>query len=680
MRLVSKIGFIFLGLIMFAIFFVIGVSITQTAPKILLVATGINNWEYKPLNQTVIYYSDGQVMDRVGYKKIYSQDFPEYLKQAVVAVEDKRFYSHAGLDTKGIGRAIYNNIRAGRKAEGGSTITQQLARTLFLNQQKTYTRKVKEVFYATALEEKYSKDAILNMYLNEIYMGRGCSGMACAAQSYFGKDVYSLTKAQMTMLVAIIAAPEYYSPDRNMAGVKERTAAVTDVLVEQGILTEAEGDTIKQTTLSIRAYEPNQTAHPYFMAYLTSKLEQLVGPQQLYRGGLKIYTTLDRHMQKAAEQAVKSQARSLAYRGINVNDIALASVDPTSGAIRAMVGGVDFSKNQNNMAVLPRQPGSAIKPLYYAAAMDEDIIMPDTVLNNKVRDFNGYRPKNYSSSPDRVTVRDALVHSYNVASVEVLNKLGPDKAIEYLTNYGVTTVDPQNDNNLALGLGGMTKGISPLQMASAYTAFANRGVVYDYYSVDKILTDDGDVVFINRSASRRVISSNSAILIDDILQDVVRYGTGTSARIALKSGGKTGTTTDSRDLWYMGYTSELVTAIWAGNSDGTPVKGYGTYGGTVAAPIWRNYMNTLYYAGVFNEKPEAESEETPAVEEQPTTEEPAVEEPAASETPSEGENNEEQQSPTTPENPENQGNQGTTQPNQSGQSGGGQQPTTFTTQ
>ena len=170
MKLISKIGAIFLGLMMFAVFFLVGVSITQTAPKILLVTTGINNWEYKPLSQTVIYYSNGQEMDRMGYKRVYSQDFPEFMKQAVVAVEDKRFYSHAGLDTKGIGRAIYTNLKAGRKAEGGSTITQQLARTLFLSQQKTYTRKVKEVFYATALEEKYSKEAILNMYLNEIYM------------------------------------------------------------------------------------------------------------------------------------------------------------------------------------------------------------------------------------------------------------------------------------------------------------------------------------------------------------------------------------------------------------------------------------------------------------------------------------------------------------------------------
>ena len=653
MKLISKIGAIFLGLMMFAVFFLVGVSITQTAPKILLVTTGINNWEYKPLSQTVIYYSNGQEMERMGYKRVYSEDFPEFMKQAVVAVEDKRFYSHAGLDTKGIGRAIYTNLKAGRKAEGGSTITQQLARTLFLSQQKTYTRKVKEVFYATALEEKYSKEAILNMYLNEIYMGRGCSGMACAANSYFGKDVDSLTKAEMTMLVGILQSPEYYSPDRNMEGVKQRQSVVVDVLVEQGILTGEEGETIKQEPLRIKEVETNQTVHPYFMAYLTSKMEQEIGPQQLYRGGLKIYTTIDKRMQEAAELAVKNQARSLASRGINAKDIALASIDPTSGAIRALVGGVDFSKNQNNMAVLPRQPGSAIKPLYYAAAMDEDLIMPDTVLNNKVRDFGGYRPKNYGSSPDKVTVRDALVHSYNVASVEVLNKLGTDKAIKYLDNYGITTVDPDKDNHLALGLGGMTKGISPIQMAAAYGAFANRGEVYDYYPVDKILTDEGDVVYIGRSRPHRAISSNSALLIDDILQDVVRYGTGTTARIALTSGGKTGTTTDSRDLWYMGYTRELVTAVWVGNSDGTPVTGYGTYGGTVAGPVWRNYMNSLYNSGVFSEKPETKQEKAPP--EETTEETPEEEEPTDTQPTTPDENTEQggedQEIPPTPEQP-----------------------------
>ncbi|MEN6461680.1 MAG: PBP1A family penicillin-binding protein [Syntrophomonas sp.] len=647
MRMLSKLGLLLAGFLMFALFFAIGASITETTPKILVYATGLYNWNYEPQDQTVVYYSDGQEMDRIGNKRIYSEDYPQFLKDAVVAVEDKRFYQHSGLDTKGIGRAIWINIKAGRKAEGASTITQQLARTLFLTQEKTYTRKIKEIFLATAIEEKFGKDAILNMYLNEIYMGRGCSGVACAAKSYFGKDVYDLNKAEMTMLVGIIAAPEYYSPDRNMEAVKERQSVVVDVLVEQGLLSSEEGESIKNQRLSIRSYEPSQTNHPYYMAYLTQKLEEIVGAQRLYHGGLRIYTTLDSHMQDAAERAVKNQARSLAYQGITAHDIALVSIDPGSGGIKAMVGGVDFNKNQINMAVKPRQPGSTIKPLYYAAAMDEDLIASDTVLSNKTRNFNGYTVKKNGGS-DRVTVRDALVYSLNVASVEVLNELGVDTAMSYLEKYGVTTLDKQ-DNNLALGLGGMTNGISPIQLASAYSVFANEGKRYEYYTIDRIQDVTGDVLYTSEPSLERVISTNSAQMIDDILKDVVKYGTGTRARIALSSGGKTGTTDDSYNLWYVGYTSELVTAIWAGNSDNSMVKGNSTYGGNVCAPVWRNYMNSLYYNDVLGEKPASNQVEEAPVETQPAEEEqtPSDQTPEQG-TPSEGTNPE--QTPVEPGN------------------------------
>lgn len=222
------------GLLIFVVSFFIGASLTETMPRVMLYATGINQWEYQPRSQSVIYYSDGQVMTRLGYQRVYSDSFPALMEQAVVAVEDKRFYEHSGLDARGIGRAIIKNLQAGNKAEGGSTITQQLARTLFLSQEKTYTRKIKEVFLATAIEEKYGKDAILNMYMNEIYMGRGCSGLPCAAQSYFGKDVINLNQAEICMLVGLIQSPEYYAPERNYTGMKERQETVVDVLVEQG--------------------------------------------------------------------------------------------------------------------------------------------------------------------------------------------------------------------------------------------------------------------------------------------------------------------------------------------------------------------------------------------------------------------------------------------------------------
>jgi len=618
MKPLIKIG-IFLGaLILFIFCFYIGVSMTQTAPKIAEFFTGISSWEYQVQGQTVVYYGDGTEMGRLGYQRQYSEDFPDFLKQAVVAVEDRRFYQHSGFDAKSIGRAIYNDLKAGSKAEGGSTITQQLARTLFLTNEKSYTRKLKELFIAISIENKYTKDAILNMYLNEIYMGRGCSGIAIASQSYFGKNVSQLNKAEMTMLAGIIQAPEYYSPDRNMEGLKERQQTVIDVLVEQNLLTEAQGQEIIKQKLNIKAVKSTQNKHPYYMAYLSSVMEDMVGPEKLYGGGLKIYTTIDSRMQNAAETSVVNNERSFASRGISAKDIALVSIDPATGGIKAMVGGVDWTRNQVNMAVLPRQPGSAIKPLYYAAAINEGIVKASTVLNNKKRDFNGYSPDNYAASPDQVTVTDALVHSYNVASVEVFNKLGVAKGVKYLTDYGIT-VD-KGDHNLALALGGMTHGISPLQLASAYTIFPNQGRQQTAFTVIKITDSQKKVIYQDRSGSKRVISSATATVMDSILKAVVSQGTGTNAQIAISSGGKTGTTEgkaggkSTQDLWYVGYTSEIVTAVWVGNSDNTEVKGFGTYGGTVAGPVWRDYMNRLINNGALKEITANKVDETPVVE------------------------------------------------------------------
>lgn len=666
MRLLTKIGVFLAAVILFAFFFFIGVSLTQTTPKVVNFFTGISSWEYQVQGQTVVYYSDGEEMGKIGYQRQYSEDFPDFLKKAVVAVEDERFYEHQGFDAKSIGRAIYNDLKAGSKAEGASTITQQLARTLFLSNEKSFVRKIKEIFIAVSIEDKYSKDAILNMYLNEIYVGRGCSGMATAANVYFGKDVSKLNKAEMTILAGIIQSPGWYSPDTNMEGLKSRQQTVVDVLVDQGVITAAEGQTIIKTKLYFKDYEPYTAKHPYYMSYLTSVLEDKIGSQKLYGGGLKIYTTIDSSMQSAAESSVASNARSFSSRGITAKDIALVSVDPSTGAIRALVGGTDWSKNQVNMAVLPRQPGSVIKPLYYAAAVNEGVIKADTVLNNKKRDFNGYSPDNYSSSPEKVTTSDALIHSYNVASVEVLNKLGVEKAVKYLASYGVTTVE-KDDHNLALGLGGMSKGISPLQMAAAYCVFPNQGKVPGIYTVSKIVDARKKVIYEDESVSNRVISTSTAKTMDTILKAVVSSGTGTNARVAIASGGKTGTTegaagkNTSHDLWYVGYTSELVTAVWVGNSDSSEIKGFGTYGGTVAGPVWRDYMNRLISRGVFKEAPvySGDEEETDNTA-QPEGTTPQQPENGTETNPSAQPNGDNQTNPTNP------GTSGTTPGNTTG--------------
>ncbi|HPR92690.1 MAG TPA: PBP1A family penicillin-binding protein [Syntrophomonadaceae bacterium] len=614
----------------------VGATITDATPKILLYATGINNWEYQPRGQTVVYYSDGQEMTRLGYQRIFSEEFPQFIKDAVVAVEDRRFYEHAGFDAKGIGRAIWVNIKAGSKAEGGSTITQQLARTMFLGNEKTYTRKIKEVLIASAIEEKYSKDAILNMYLNEVFMGRGSSGIATGARIYFNKDVTGLDEAEMSLLVGMIQAPEFYSPDTNYTGLKKRQAVVIDTLIGQGIIDSARGEAIKAQTVYFRSYKPDFSQHPYLVTYLTYLLEEQLGAKYLYMGGLSIHTSINRNMQSAAENTVASQVRSLSSRGINAQDAALVSVEPATGAIRAYVGGADFNRNQINMANQPRQPGSAIKPLYYAGALNEGKIYPDTKLNNKPRQFGEFRPENNSaSSPETTDVREALINSYNVASVEVLNLLGLEEGVDYIEKFGVTTI-AEADKNLALALGGMSKGISPLQMAAAFAVFPNQGVYQEPYIIKTITDVNGKIIYDRQPQSHIVITRTVAGLMNEILQQAVRYGTGSSAAIAVASAGKTGTTTDSRDLWYVGYIDELATAVWVGNSDNTAVTGYRTYGGAVAAPIWRDYMNKLYYNYWLEQKPVPQEVTEPLPEE---NEEPE-------------ENPEETNEETNPENPE----------------------------
>lgn len=616
--LFNKIKIIAGGVILFLFFFVMGAAITQVTPKVLLYATGINNWEYQPREQTIVYYSDGQEMTRLGYQRIYSEDFPQLIKDAVVAVEDRRFYEHAGFDAKGIGRAIWVNVKAGSKAEGGSTITQQLARTLFLDNQKTYTRKIKEVLIAAAIEEKYSKDAILNMYLNEVFIGRGCSGLATGASIYFGQEVMKLNEAQMTILAGMIQAPEFYSPDTNYEGLKKRWETVLDTIADKGIIDAQKAAAIKDQPVYFRSFKPQTGKHPYLVAYLTYLLEKQLGAGNLYRGGLSINTTINPNMQRAAEDSVTAQIRSLSVSGTAARDAALVSIETGSGAVRAYVGGADFSRNQINMANQPRQPGSAIKPLYYAAALNEGKIYPDTRLNNKPRQFGGFLPQNSPSSvPENADMSQALINSYNVASVEVLNILGLDSGVSYLAKFGIDTIT-EEDKNLALALGGMSKGISPLQMAGAFAVFPQQGIYREPYLIESITETGGRTLYSFKQEKHKVINKFTANIMDEILKQVVRYGTGQSAVIAIASAGKTGTTTDSRDLWYVGYTDELVTAIWTGNSDNTPVTGSKAYGGSAAAPIWRSYMNKLYYNYWLKQKPAP----PPAVELEEENEEP----------------------------------------------------------
>lgn len=587
---------VFAVLIIFSIFFALGAALPLALAQLYDVS--LEDWSYRAPAQTTIYTTDGQVLAQFGYKRIYKDDFPRLLKQAVVEVEDRRFYEHGSIDPRGMLRALWVDLRLGEKAQGGSTITQQLARTLFLTNKKSIMRKSQEIIIATALERKYSKDAILNMYLNEIYMGRGVCGMGAAAQEYFGKDVSDLSLAEISYLVAMISAPEYYSPDHDARALKIRQATVLNVLSERGIITTGDAEKALSEELDIRPYKKRELVHPYFTVYILNRLKQEYGEDAVYRGGLKVYTTVDSQMQERAEQTVAYHMKKLEAEGITARDVALVSIEPGNGAVKAMVGGADFSRNQINMAVVARQPGSAIKPLIYAAAMDSGVIKSNTVLNNRPRDFNGYRPSNSTGNPDKASVRQALVNSYNVASVEVLNTLGLEKAFKYLERFGISTLTP-GDRHLALALGGMEKGISPMEMAAAYAVFAANGQWAEPYTIERIEDANGNILYDHPIKTRTVVKESVAREMTSILRDVVNYGTGKSARAKVQAAGKTGTTSQSRDLWFVGYTPELSTAVWLGNSNNDAIKGAATYGGTCCGPIWRDYMNALVDAGLL---------------------------------------------------------------------------------
>jgi penicillin-binding protein 1A len=603
--------------IIFIGFFLLGTGLPVVLAEYYRLS--LNDWHYQAPAQTALYTSDGQVLVHFGYEREYQADFPPLMKKAVVEMEDRRFYQHGSIDPRGMMRALWVDLRLGEKAQGGSTITQQLARTLFLTNQKSLMRKSKEIIIATALERKYTKDEILNMYLNEIYMGRGVCGMGAAAQTYFGKDVSTLSLGEISYLVAMISAPEYYSPDKNAEALRIRQAVVLNLLAGREVITREDAARALSEKLEIKPFQRKKMKHPYVTVHLLTQLKKEYGEDAVYRGGLKVYTTVDSRMQKLAEEAVASQVKRLNSQGITANDGALVSVQPGTGEVKALVGGADFQRNQVNMAVKPRQPGSAIKPFIYAAAMENGLITDKTELNNRPRDFNGYRPQNSTGNPARATVREALVRSYNVASVEVLDKLGVKEAVRYLEKFGVTTLTKE-DENLALGLGGLHRGISPLEMAAGYAVLANDGTWVEPYMIERI-EDNKGTLYKHKPAVRQVVSSSVANKMSSMLQDVVKRGTGTSARIQVRAAGKTGTTSDSRDLWFVGYTSDLSTAVWLGNSDNKAIRGVATYGGTRCGPIWRQYMNSLISRGLLAGKglspvePEKDPAEMPPEEE-----------------------------------------------------------------
>ena len=517
---------------------------------------------------------------------------PKDLQNAFIAVEDARFYEHAGIDPRGILRALWANILGGEVSEGGSTITQQLAKNAYLTPERTIKRKIQEMFLALQLEREYTKQEILEFYLNQIYFGQGAYGVEAAAKTYFGKDVSALTLNECAMLAGIPKSPNYYSPFNNLEAARARRATVLEQMAKYHYISDSEASRLKKEDLKLaRPQAGGVTEAAYFIDYVVQGLIDKYGADAVYKSGLKIYTTIDMDMQRAAEAAMKMLPTfETDKNGLAQPQGALVAIDPHTGQIKAMVGG--RGTDQFNRATMAeRQPGSAFKPFVFAAAL-ENRFTPNTIIEDSPIMVGDWEPMNYNRNFNgKVTLRYVAEQSLNVPTVKIAQKIGMDKPIYYAQEMGVSTFvldGPTNDRGLATSLGGLTRGVTPLELTSAYGTFANQGIHVEPTAIIKVLDRNGKVLEQAKPKQKNVISEASANDLTSMLQGVIARGTGTGAAIDRPAAGKTGTTSDYCDAWFVGYTTDLVAGVWIGCDDNSDLDGM--TGGNLPASVWQAFM------------------------------------------------------------------------------------------
>jgi len=522
-----------------------------------------------------------------------SEEIPENLKKAFLATEDVRFYQHIGIDYRGVMRAMWENITHRAVAEGGSTITQQLARNAYLNQERTFSRKIQEMFLALKIEHRHTKEEILEMYLNQIYFGRGVYGIQAASKYYFNKNVKDLDLNECAMLAGIPKSPNHYSPLNNLEEAQKRKAVVLQQMAKYGFISSSTAQKTAKQEIHLVQSAPKEVGDAYyFINYVKQTIIDKYGDDGLYKGGLKIYTTLDMDMQRAAEAAMKNLPEMNEANGLKQPQGALVAIEPHSGYIKAMVGGRGTDLF-NRAALAERQPGSAFKPFVYAAALESGYT-PDSIVADTPFTKYGWNPQNYDRNfYGSVPLSSVCAQSLNVATVRVADDIGIDKVIKYARDMGISTLvleGERNDVNLSTALGGITRGVTPLELTSAYCTFANKGVYAKGTPIVKVLDKDGNVLeeYPNPASSRRVLKEENAANLDSMLQGVVSHGTGTRANIGGHVAGKTGTTSEYHDAWFVGYVPDLVVGVWIGTDDNQTM---GTMtGGTLPADIWRIFM------------------------------------------------------------------------------------------
>ena len=556
---------------------------------------------FEPSAATRIYSADQVLLAELFLEKrtpVSIDQIPTYLKSALIVTEDRQFYSHSGIYLKGIFRAVIKDIMAGQFVEGASTITQQLAKTLFLSQAKTINRKIKEAILAIQLERRYTKDELLALYLNQIYFGSGAYGVESAARLFFGKPASQMDLAQCALIAGLPKAPSRYSPLVNPALAEKRRNLVLSIMRDQGLITNAQHRlTTGEPVLAASRTTSSGTA-PYFVQHIKPSLEAAIGPSLLYKGGLTVHTTLFHRLQQTAEQAVENGLIRLQQRMKSKNNpkttpqAALVAIDIRTGGILAMVGGRHFSESAfNRAAAARRQPGSAFKPIIYALAIARGFTQASLVLDAPVVFKGGHnnedwQPENFSKRyQGEMTLRQALTHSKNIPAVRLVERIGPSSVVQFAHKLGI---DSPLSPNLSIALGATDTTL--LELTSAFAVFPNGGNHIQPFGVSEILDRDHAVLWPVRPGIRSVMTETQAAIMVDMLQGVIEEGTGKPARrLKMPVAGKTGTTNDFRDALFVGFSPAVAVGVWVGMDDFTSLGNQET-GARAALPIWIDFM------------------------------------------------------------------------------------------
>ncbi len=516
------------------------------------------------------------------------------VKQATLASEDKDFYNHSGFSPKGIVNALWQNIRPDGLNNGGSTITQQLVKTALLSEERSYIRKYQELVLSIEIERRYSKDEILEMYINSVYFGEGAFGIEDASQAYFSKSAKDLSISEASLLVGLLPAPSAYSPiSGDPVKAKTRQKYVLARMAEDAYITPSAST---QAAAQPLAYNPKKTSTqeraPHFALMVKEELEKKYGEEKIARSGYTVKTTLNLDIQNKAETAIKNQVTRLARSSVT-NGSAVA-IDAKTGEVRALVGSVDWNNEQfgkYNIATATRQPGSSFKPYVYATGIENKVFSAATVFDDKATDFGGYSPKNFDLRyRGDVTLRRSLASSLNIPAVEALRQAGIEPTKKTARNLGITTLNDDGNYGLSMALGSAPAKLT--EMTNAYATFANAGKHSELTLISQITNKDKRVIFTYKPKSKQVISAQTSYIISSILSDRAARVEVISTNLTLTNGRaaavKTGTTEDYRDAWTIGYTPSLAVGVWIGNNDNSPMSSVAGSGG--AAPIWKNIM------------------------------------------------------------------------------------------